>query len=301
MNVLLTGATGYIGSRIAEKLMARGYKVTAFVRSEEKKQEVTARGMSAAVGHLEEPAAFLEAAECAEAVIHTAFDHSGDFFEAVEVEARALDALLKGLAGKSKTLIATSAAGVLGDTGGSAAKEDAALPAENDWPVAKRGALETKLLAAAPDIRTVVLRLPVLVYGHGASQFPPMLLATAKEKSVSYYVGNGTNKISAAHVDDIAELYVLALDKAPAGSLYNVAVGNPVCPKDLAEAVGQAAGVGDAKSISQEEAGELWTPFVALLLSSNFWLSGDKAQRELGWTPEAPSLLDDLRNGSYKI
>jgi len=300
MKVLLTGATGYIGSGVAEKLRARGHEVTAFVRGEEKKRSVEAQGMDAVIGTLEDPTALVEAAQEVDAVIHTAFDHTSDFFKGVEVEGRALDALLVSLKGSGKTLIGTSAAGVLGDTGETPADEDTSLPDEEAWPVARRGRLESKLIDAAPDLRTIVLRLPVLVYGHGASQFPPMLIRTAKETGTSYYVGDGTNKLSAAHVDDIADLYVLALEKASPGTLYNVAAGDPVEPRAMAEAVKEAAGVDKTESISEEEAGELWNPFVALLLSLNFWLSGDKAERELGWMPKGPSLLDDLRSGSYR-
>lgn len=300
MNILLTGATGYVGSRVAEKLRAQGHKVTAFVRSEEKKRRVEAQGMNTVVGGLEDPATLIKAAQEVDAVIHTAFDHAGDFFEGIEVEERALDALLVSLKGSGKTLIATSAAGVLGNTGEMPAGENTLLPAEETWPVAKRGRLETKLADAAPNLRTIVLRLPVLVYGHGASQFPPMLISTAKKTGTSYYVGDGTNKLSAAHVDDIADLYMLALEKAPAGSLYNVAAGDPIEPRAMAEAVKEAAGVDNIESISQEEAGEIWNPFVSLLLSLNFWLLSEKAKHELGWTPKRPSLLDELTSGSYR-
>ena len=275
MKILLTGATGYLGSRVAEKLKAKGYEVTAFVRSEEKKRGVKAQGMNAVVGTLENPATLVRAAQEVDAVVHTAFDHGGDFFEGVEVEGRALDALLASLKGSGKTLIATSAAGVLSDTGATPASEDAPLPNEDAWPVAKRGRLEAKLMDAAPEVRTIVLRQPVFVYGRGGSQFPPLLVRTAKETGASYYVGGGTNKLSAAHVDDIADLYVLALEKAPAGSLNNVAAGDPVEPRAVAEAVREAAGADGTKSIGQEEAGGLWNPFLALLLSLNFWLSGE--------------------------
>ncbi len=299
MNVLLTGATGYIGQRVAAKLRGHGHSVSGFVRSEAQRVELEHQGLNAVVGTLEEPTTLVDAAKRADAVIHTAFNHAGDFFESVRVEQNALDALLTALDGSGKTLIATSAAGVLGDTGDAPADEDMPLPDEEAWAVAKRGRLEANLKAAT-DLRTVVLRLPVLVYGRGSSQFPPMLIQTAKETGTAYYVGEGTNKISAAHVDDIAELYMLALEKAPSGSLYNVAAGDPVQPKALAGAVKDAAAVGGTASLSQAEAGEVWNPFLALLLSLNFWMSSEKAKRELGWMPECPSLLDDLRIGSYR-
>lgn len=296
MNVLLTGATGYVGKQVAEKLTAGGHNVTGLVRSEAKARELGAAGMGAVLGDLSAPLTVLEAAKRVDAVVHTAFDHGGDFFDQVEVEQRFIDTLLAGL-GSGKTLVATSAAGVLGDTGDEPVMEDAPLPPVADWPVAKRGALETKL-SAADDLRTIVLRLPVLVYGDGGSQFPPMLIQTAKARGVSYYVGEGNNKISAAHVADIAELYVLALENAPSGSLYNVAA-EALKTKELAEAVMEAAEVDATESLSVEQAGEIWNPFTTLLLSVNFQMSGEKAKRQLGWSPQRVSLLEDLTSGSY--
>ena len=300
MKVLLTGATGYVGSRVVEKLEGRGHEVVAFVRSEERRAGIEARGMGAVVGWLEDPSTLIDAAREVDAVVHTAFDHAGDFFAAVDAEARALGALVPALSATGKTLVATSAAGVLGDTGATPADEDAPLPDEEAWPVAKRGRLEAQLMDVSPGLRTVVLRLPVLVYGHGASQFPPLLINKAKEMGVSYYLGKGENKLSAAHVDDIAELYALALENAPVGSLYNVAAGEPVETRELAEAVAQAAGVDRVGNTDQEKAGDLWNPFVALLLSMNFWLSAEKAKRELGWRPQEMSLLEDLKHSSYE-
>ena len=298
MEVLLTGATGYVGKQVAEKLTASGHNVTGLVRSEDKARDLEAAGMRAVLGDLNTPLTVLEAAKRVDAIIHTAFDHGGDFFDEVEVEQALIDALLTELAGSGKTLVATSAAGILGDTGSVPVSEDAPLPPVTDWPVAKRAALETKLGDAATDLRTVVLRLPVLVYGDGGSQFPPMLIQAAKTRGVSYYVGEGSNKISAAHVEDIAELYVLALENAPSGSLYNVAA-EAVKTKELAEAVKEAAEVNATESLSIEQAGKIWNPFTALLLSMNFQMSGEKAKRELGWSPQRISLLDNLTAGSY--
>ena len=298
MEVLLTGATGYVGKQVAAKLTASGHSVTGLVRSEDEARKLEATGIRAVLGDLNTPLTVLEAARRVDAVVHTAFGHGGDFFDEVEVEQTCIDTLLAGLAGSGKTLVATSAAGVLGDTGDVPLDEDAPLPSVVDWPVAKRAALETKLNSAATDLCTVVLRLPVLVYGDGGSQFPPMLIQTAKTEGVSYYVGKGSNKISAAHVADIAELYVLALENAPSGSLYNVAA-EALKTKELAEAVKEAAEVNATESLSVEQAGKIWNPFTALLLSMNFQVSGEKAKRELGWSPQRISLLDDLTAGSY--
>jgi len=190
---------------------------------------------------------------------------------------------------------------VLGDTGTVPADDGFAVNPE--FPAAVRAEFETLLKEATSDnVRTVVLRLPILLYGHGQSVLLPVLVDTAKRTGVAYYIGKGQNRLSTAHVQDAAELFVLALEKAAAGSIFNVSVGEPVSGVELAKAVCEAVG-GDCRveSISFEKAGEVWNPFFALLLSMNNQVFARRAMTELGWQPSGnPTLLNDLARGSYR-
>jgi nucleoside-diphosphate-sugar epimerase len=298
----LTGATGYIGSRIASRLLSRGYSVTGLARSEAAKQNLEKRGMNAVIGDLAQPESFLDTVSRTDAVIHTAFNHSGDFFEEVNVEKIALDAVLTALEGSNKKLIITSGSGVLGDTGEKSVDETFPVPWE--FPASVRAKVEVACIdAAAKGVHTCVLRLPVLVYGNGQSQFVPALIDTAKRNRVSYYVGDGTNRLSCVHVEDVADLFILALDKAPAGSLYNVANDVPVFSRELSEGIASAAQVNKIASVTIEEASQTIHPFVALLLSMNNSVTGEAAKQRFDWSPGTlyPSLLKDLYNGSYSV
>lgn len=301
MNVFLTGATGYVGSRVAKRLLSRDDSVTALVRSPEAKRTLTQQGIDAVIGDLAQPELFLPVVRQADAVIHTAFNHSGDFFEQVKVEKSALDAMLKALSGSNKPLIATSGTGVLGDTGRNPVDETFSVNWE--FPASVRAQLEVACAEAAKmGVRTCVLRLPILVYGDGQSQFVPTLIQTAKRNGISYYIGNGTNRLSAVHVEDVADLYILALDQASAGSLYNVADNDSVSSRELAEAVAFVSGVDRVESTSLEQASQVVHPFTVLLLSMNNAISGAAAKRALGWQPGThASLLKDLYHGSYAV
>jgi nucleoside-diphosphate-sugar epimerase len=230
-------------------------------------------------------------------IIHTAFNHTADFFDSVAVEKRAIASMLKALGNTNKPFVTSNGSGVLGDTGSVIADESFPVPA--DWPVGQRTEFET-LIQNTPGVRGSVLRLPILVYGHGSSQIVPLLLQTTRGKGASYYVGEGQNRLSAAHVDDIADLYVLAFEKAPSGSIYHVSAGEAVRGLELAAAVQQNVGGNThLQSLSQEKAGEMWNPFLAILLSMNNQISNAKAVRELNWHPKAVSLIDDVVKGSY--
>jgi nucleoside-diphosphate-sugar epimerase len=112
------------------------------------------------------------------------------------------------------------------------------------------------------------------------------------------YIGDGNALISSVYIDDMAELYRLALEKAKPGEAYNVASGSAIATKEIAEAISKAAGLGGKTvSIPPEEIEK--AGFIGRLIGSNMVVSAEKAQRELGWQPSGPSLLDELRNGSY--
>jgi nucleoside-diphosphate-sugar epimerase len=300
MKIFLTGATGYIGSRVAQRLTKSGHTVLALARTTERIAQLQALGYETVLGDLQDPASLIAPARQADGVIHTAFNHATDFFESVKTEREVISVLLSALHGSGKSLVATNGSGILGDTGSTVADETFVLPA--DWAVAARGEFESLLQAGAQnDVRTCVLRIPILAYGHGESQLVPMLINTARDTGTAYYLGDGRNRLSSAHVDDIADLYVLTLERAVPGSIYHVSVGDSVSTLEIATAIKQMLGEQThVQSVNFERASEIWNPFLATLLSMNNQLSSDKARSELGWNPTRPSLLEDLVHGSYR-
>ena len=292
MHIFLTGASGYLGSRIAGRLLAAGHSVTGLVRTSGSAPD----GVREQVGDLSRPDGFTDAVREADATIHTAFGHDLDFADAVEIERVALDAILSALP-PSGTLIATSAAGVLGDTGATPAPDDA--PVSANFPPRIRGFVEDGVRAAGTNgPRLIAMRLPVLVYGHGGSPFVPALIEAARRDGVSRTVGDGRNRLSTIHVDDAAEAYVAALDRGHAHTVYNIAA-ETVTLLELAEAIARNTGISRVEAVDLEAAQEVLHPFMALLISMTFDLDATRASRELAWSPRAPSLIDDLTGGSY--
>ena len=293
MEVFLTGATGYIGSSVAEALQKAGHKVTGLARTPEKAKQLESRGVRAALGDLLQPETVAAPARAAEGVIHTANTNNAN---SAQADAAVVRAILKCLEGTSKPFVYTSGVWVLGSTGNKIADEQTPL---NPTPlVAHRPAIEQEVLdSQRRGLRSIVIR-PALVYGRGGS-IPRMFTQSARETGATRYVGDGQNRWPFVDVDDLAQLYVLALEKASPGSLYNAADGPSYRVLEVAEAASIGAGTdGKTQAFPLDEARKTMHAFAdALVLDQQ--ISSEKAKQELGWSPRAASVLDDLKTGSY--
>ncbi|HEX8274033.1 MAG TPA: NAD-dependent epimerase/dehydratase family protein [Longimicrobiaceae bacterium] len=286
MRVLLAGATGYVGSAAAEALRAAGHEVLGLARSDEAAARLEAAGLAARRGDLARPESAAGAVAEADAVIHAAA-LVGD------ADAAATEAMLRMLEGTGKAFVYTSGAWVLGSTGDAVAHEDA--PANAAELVAWRPAVERAVLSAAErGVRSVVLR-PTVVYGRGGGT-PASLVRSARKKGVVRYVGDGAQRWPLVHVDDLAELYVLALG-APPGTLLNASAGPSVPARELAEAAAAANGARAEPWPLEAARATLGAYADALALDQQ--VSAERARRLLGWEPRRPDVLWELREGSY--
>lgn len=298
MKIFLTGATGYVGTVVAEKLKGKGHKIVGLARNDEAEAKLGAQNIEAARGALHDFDVLKAAAQEADAVIHTAFSHNfDDYNDAVKLDREVIKSFGEALANQNKPLIITSSSAVLGYTRGNSADED--YPFDENSPRKLRGEAERDALQlSSKGIRSIVLRLPLFVYGRGGSSFVPFVINQAKKENSANYVESGTHRVSAVHVEDAADLYVLALETSTAKGLYNVAAES-VSMKQLTEAAGRLLGVA-AKSISTEKAREQFGKMFDFL-SINNELDAAKARLDLRWTPkDFHSITDDIENGSYR-
>jgi nucleoside-diphosphate-sugar epimerase len=298
MKIFLTGASGYVGSVVAEKLKGKGYEVVGLARNEESERKLAEGKIETLRGTLEDFEVLRNGAGAADAVIHTAFSHNfSDYADAAALDREVIKNLAESLAETNKPLIVTSSSAVLGDTRGNLADED--YPFAENSPRRLRGEAERDTLQlSSKGIRSIVIRLPLFVYGRGGSSFVPFVIKQAKSAGTANYVESGAHRVSAVHVEDAADLYLLALETSTAKGLYNVAAEN-VSMKELNEAVGRLLNV-KAKSVSTERAKEQFGKMFDFLSIDN-QLEGAKAKRELRWSPQVyHSILDDIENGSYR-
>ena len=298
MKVFVTGATGYIGGSVAARLLADGHAIAGLVRDAARADALRSMGVDPVVGTLDDADVLATAAHDADAVVNAASaDHRG-----------AVEAILGALAGSGKTFLHTSGSSIVGTRSGGGFAEpvfDEETPFTPSPARAARVALNERVLAAAADgIRTVIIA-PALIYGTGRGLAPdsiqvPWLIATARRHGVPRHRGPGENVWSNVHIDDLVELYALALDRAPAGAFYWAENGE-ASMRDVCLAIGRALGLGErTEPMTAEEAAAEWGEGPAEdTMGSNSRVRAKRARDELGWRPSAASLMDEIERGCY--
>lgn len=294
MRIFLTGATGFIGSRIVPELLAAGHQVVGMTRSEAGAKALVAAGAEPHFGLLEDLDSLRRGAAEADAVIHTAFDHDFAHFVAnCEKDARVIKALGSALAGSSRPLLLTSGTGAGSAEPGQLAMESVFNPRHANPRVASELA-GAEMLAAG--VAVAVMRLPQ-VHDTIRQGLVSPLIDIAREKGVSAYVGEGLNRWPAAHVSDVARLYRLAIEKCKPGERYHAVDEEGIYVRDIAQVIGAGLHL-PVRSIDAREAPDHfgWLGgFMGLDLSaSSAW-----TRRVLDWHPTGPSLMEDLEHMDY--
>jgi nucleoside-diphosphate-sugar epimerase len=282
MNIALTGSTGYIGSAVLKALLAHGHDVTALVRSEEAAKKVVADRVTPVVGDLTDTPWLAEQLRTSEGAIHLATDDSGAALDEAVVRA-----VLAAYPGTEKPYVHTGGVWVWG-RGEAIVETDPMDPPEI---VAWRTAIEKRVLA--PGIRGSVVA-PGIVYGYGTGIIAHAITSAPQREGKLPLIGDGTQHWVVVHVDDLAELYVSVLEKAPGGDIYIGASGENPTVTELAEAY---AGIGKVAEETPEQSRErLGEGFAnAILLDQR--ASGTTAKNLFSWKPSRPTAVELLRDG----
>lgn len=290
MRVFVTGAGGHIGAAVLPELIKAGHEVVGLARSDASAEAVAAAGGRVLRGDLADLDGLRKAADEADAVIHLAFDHSSfepaRFAAAVAADLAVVDAFGQALAGTGKAFVGVGMA-PSGDP-----SRDAAVNANPRVAVARR-----IMELAERDVRALLVGIPPVTHSsRDRGGFIPRMIGFARNTGVSGYVGEGANRWPAVHTLDLARLFPLALDRAPAGSGLIAAAEEGIAVREIAEAIGRKLGI-PAVSVPAERASEHFAgfPFVHVDLT----LSSAPTRELLGWEPVEPGLIADLEEGHY--
>lgn len=291
MKIFLTGATGFIGSAVAQELISVGHQVIGLARSDSGAKSLAAAGAQVHRGDVEDLESLRKGASMSDGVIHTAFIHDfSKFKENCEIDRRAIEALGDPLAGSDRSLIVTSGTGIAGHTLGRVATEDDA-PASGPNAIPRVASEEAAAALAARAVRVSVVRLPQ-VHDRYKQGLVTYAVGVARQKGVSAYVGDGKNRWPAIHLLDAARLYRLVLEKGSAGARYH-AVGEEGVPvRDIAEVIGRRLRI-PVVSKSPEEATEHFG-WLGVFVGSDLPASSAQTQKQLGWRPMGRGLIADL-------
>lgn len=294
MRILVTGASGWIGSASVTELIAAGHHVLGLARTDEAAAKVTQLGAEVVRGTLEDVESLGAAAERVEGVVHLGYNH--DFSQmgaAAQVDRAAIDAFAQVLEGSGGPLLIAS--GTLGlATGRIGTEHDMPNPAVHPR-VANSG---YALGLAERGIRSIVVRFAPTVHGAGGDHgFVATLARIAREKKMSAYIGEGLNRWPAVHRLDAAKLVQLAIDKASPGTVLHAVAEEGIATHDIAGALGRYLGL-PLTTVPARLADEHFG-WLGMFFGADAPASSALTRNLLGWNPKQPTLLEDIAAGHY--
>lgn len=281
--VFVTGATGYIGSSVAQAFRNAGYEVWGLTRSEAKASQLAQQEIHPVLGSMQEPESYANAASQADVLVQAAVDYQNG---TAELDSLTVNTLLS-IAKPGTVLLYTSGVWVLGNTNGQPVNESAPLaPAK---AVAWRPQVEQKVMAAS-QVRGVALR-PGVVYGKSGG-LTGLWFSGAANGGVRV-VGDGRNRWAMVHVDDLAQAYVLAAENGLGGEVFNLVNDAHATVQEMAAAASKAAGnASPIVHVPVDEAAQS-VGDMAEALALDQLIGNQKAVRVLNWRPTHAAFVDE--------
>lgn len=295
MRVFITGGSGWIGSAVVPALISGGHQVVGLARSDSSAAKLEAAGADVLHGDIGDSEVLRAGADDSDGVIHLAFRHDIAFVpdgmaRAAASDAQSIETIGEALAGTNRPfVIASGTPAVPGRP--STESDDSNLTG----PAALRGANARAALALAErGVRSSVVRLPRSVHGKGdVHGFIARLIAIARDKRVSGYVGDGSSRWPAVHVLDAASLFCLALENAAPGTVLHAVGDEAVSTCEIAEVIGRQLNVPTA-SMPSDHFG-----FLGTVMAGDQPASSAQTRASFGWRPVQPGLIADIEAGHY--
>lgn len=292
MKVFITGATGYIGFNVAMAYRRAGHAVWGLTRSQEKARILSRHEIRPVVGSMQKPEDWAETAKNCSVLIHAAVDYQTDPF-ALDKQTVEFLLSLANQGPRPKTLIYTSGVWVYGNTG--------SLPAEETTPlnppklVARRPATEERVLQAG-SLRGLVIR-PGCVYGYQGGLTGMWFAGAVKEKALTA-VGDGNNRWTMVHADDLADAYLRVGESGLFGEVFNITDRSRWSVGEMLAAVARVTGYpGKITWMPVSEAVKTMGDF-AECLALDQHVDSRKAVSLLGWQPRHGGFVDDAETYS---
>lgn len=293
MRIFVTGAPGFIGSALLPELIQAGHHVLGLTRSEAGAEALQRVGAEVLHGNIEDLDSLREGATRTDGVIHLAFNHDfSQFQKNCDDDRKAIAAIGEVLLGANRPFVITSGTAIAANVDGKPSTEDGPTVAWNPRAASE----EVVKVLTERGVNTSVVRLPQVHDTHKQG-LVPYLLAVAREKGVSAYIGDGSNRWPAAHVSDVARLYRLAFEKAEPGAIYHAVDEEGISMKAIVEAHGRGLKV-PVVSIKPEEA-EAHFGWLAHFAVHDMPASSVLTQQKLSWKPTGPGLIADLDGMDY--
>jgi uncharacterized protein len=244
MKILMTGGTGFIGPRLAARLVQDGHEVTILMRPSEEKARVSP-GASFLEGNSTQPGAWQEAIRKQDAVINLAGasiftrwtdKQKKEIRESRISTTRNIVEAIGADQGKNFTLFSTSAVGYYGFHGDEELTEDS--PPGDDFLATLAVAWEKEALKARGKGARVVITRFGIVLGPGGGALGQMI--PVFKRFAGGPIGNGRQWFSWVHISDLTEAFIYLLKRVELSGPFNLCSPRPVRNKELAQAIGKA-------------------------------------------------------------
>src|SRR6266516_4436296 len=292
MKVVLTGATGFIGSHVLAELLKHGHEVTALVRDKPQADVVAASGATPTVVDLYDRPAAASLLSKTDGAIHTA--SPGDATSA-NLDSAVVDAVIDAFAGTGKPYLQISGLWIYGANPSITEASPFNAPAMVSW----KEPIERRVLGAT-DIRGVVI-VSSVAYGDGGGGIPGLLLGSPRDDAGHLVMlGTGQQHWSTVHAADLADFFRRVLEDDSARGYHVIGDGLNPTVAELTQAAAVAVGAPGAVPGSDDEARARLGDYFAEVLLLDQGTDAARARAELGWYPSHPSLSDEFRHGSYR-
>ncbi len=289
MNVLIVGATGFVGSAVDEALKANGHRTFGVARSDSAREKLEKRGTTVVLGDAARPQTLAKAISSADAVVYAVNVTDADPWT---VDNNALRQIRKSLAGSEKTFVFVSCAWIYGSTGDVPVGE--AAPISPPALLIRRLELERLTIdMTRVGIRALIVRGGI-AYGNGGG-IPSMFVQSARERGAATIVGDGRNRWATIDVHDLGRCIARAVETGRPGRAYNAVNDDHFTVREIAEAGSRGAGAEGATILVPPEIMGQYGECLAL----NQVISAERAKADLGWHAEGPSIVRELEFGSY--
>jgi nucleoside-diphosphate-sugar epimerase len=302
MRVLVTGASGFIGGALCGELLRRGHEVTALVRRPGSEPV----GTRPAAGDLSDGPRLAETllGEQPDCVIHLAAEiasqRNGQRVHEVNVAGtqRLLDACLAVAAADPAAgpRIVFSSTVVTGEAGGALLTEGEPLPVRTPYGRSKQ---EGERMILQSGLPAVVIR-PSHVYGPGG-WYAGELVARLRQPGRFAVIGRGENLWDVVHVDDVVAALLLAVESAPAASIYHVVDDQPITFYDFMALTAEALGVGPPRRILAALARAVAGSNAVDAVVRSARSANAKIKRELGWQPRFPTAREGVADAVARL
>ena len=294
MRILVTGASGWIGSASVKELITAGHHVLGLARNDEAAATISTLGAEVVRGSLDDVVSLRAAAKLAEGIVHLGYNHDfSQMVAAAQTDRAAIDAFADVLQETGGPLLIAS--GTLGLAPGRVGTEED-MPSPSMHP--RVGNATHTMGLADRGIRSIVVRFAPTVHGAGGDHgFVAVLARTARERGVSAYIGEGLNRWPAVNRLDAGKLVQLAIDKATPGSVLHAVAEEGIATRDIAAALGRSLGV-PVESIPADRA-QAHFDWLGMFFGADAPASNARTRSLLGWAPTYPTLLEDIAAGNY--